>query len=295
MISIENYLDALEKELHGSDSATIRDAKSDAEEYLRSAVENMKEQNPELSYSEVVKICIEEYGAPEEIASAYKQVEEYLVPSYSPLKMREQSSFWVSTFGIVADPRAWGSLLYMLLALITGIIYFSWAVTGISLSVGLSILIFGLPVAIIFLLSVKGISFLEGRLVEGLLGVQMPRRMSFTHPGMKFIDRLKHLTSDRYTWLSILYMILQLPLGIIYFTVIVTLISLVFGVFAIPVVQALFKYPTIYIGTIHYYFPTWSYPLLIAGGIVVFLVTMHLAKIIGSIHGKFAKIMMVGN
>lgn len=208
MTSIDSYLDTLEKELHGSDPATIRDAKSDAEEYLRSAVENMKEKNPEFSYSEAVKICIEEYGTPEEIGSAYKQVEGYLVPSYPTQKKREQFSFWGDTFGIVADPRAWGSLLYMLLALITGIIYFSWAVTGISLSIGLSILIFGLPVAIIFLLSVKGISFLEGRLVEGLLGVQMPRRMSFTRPGMKFIDRLKYLTSDRYTWLSILYMIL---------------------------------------------------------------------------------------
>lgn len=75
----------------------------------------------------------------------------------------------------------------------------------------------------------------------------------------------------------------------------VTLISIVFGVFAIPIVQAIFNYPTIYIGTIHYYFPAWSYPLLIAGGIVVFLGTMHLAKAIGSAHGKFAKIMMVGS
>jgi len=295
MKSIDEYLTTLENELAGSDLATIKDARTDAEEHLQTAIENMKEQNPEMSDVEALSICIKEYGAPEEIASAYKQVEEYLVPKYPSRRKSEQVTVWGRVFGIITDPRAWGSMLYMLLALITGIIYFSWAVTGISLSIGLGILIFGIPVAIIFLISVRGISFLEGRLVEGLLGVQMPRRMAFTNPGMKWTDRLKNLTTDRYTWYSILYMILQLPLGVVYFTLMVVLVSLVLGVFAIPIVQIIFNQPTIFMNNMVYYFPVWSYPLLFAGAIVIFLGTMHLAKIIGTLHGRFAKTLLVGS
>jgi len=295
MKSIDEYLDTLEEELRGCDPATIRDARSDAEEHLRTAIDNLNDQNSEIADSEALSVSIEEYGTPEEIASAYKQVEEYLIPMYPSRKSVGRTSSWGKVFGIVADPRAWGSMLYMFLALLTGIVYFTWAITGISLSVSLSILIFGIPIAIIFLLSVRGLSFLEGRLVEGLLGVQMPRRMSFTHPDMKWIDRLKNLATDRYTWFSILYMILLLPLGVVYFTLIIVLISLSLSAFAIPIVQTIFSQPTIYINDGIYYFPVWSYPLVIVGGILIFVGTMHLSKLIGYLHGRFAKALLVGS
>ena len=295
MKSIDEYLDTLEEKLRGSDPATIKDARSDAEEHLRTAIDNLKDHNSEMSDSEALSVCIEDYGTPEEIASAYKQVEDYLIPMYPSRKSVGRTSSWGKVFGIVADPRAWGSMLYMFLSLLTGIVYFTWAITGVSLSVSLSILIFGIPVAILFLLSVRGLSFLEGRLVEGLLGVQMPRRMSFTHPDMKLIDRLKNLATDRYTWFSILYMILLLPLGVVYFTLEIVLISLALGVIAIPIVQTIFSQPTIYINSGVYYFPVWSYPFVIVGGILIFLGTMHLSKLIGYLHGRFAKALLVGS
>ena len=39
-------------------------------------------------------------------------------------------------FGVAADPRTYGALFYMVLALATGIFYFTWVVTGVSLSAG---------------------------------------------------------------------------------------------------------------------------------------------------------------
>jgi len=81
---------------------------------------------------------------------------------------------------VLADPRAYTALLYMLLSLATGTLYFTWAVTGISLSLGLAILIIGIPFAILFFASVRGISLVEGRVVEALLGERMPRRPLYT-------------------------------------------------------------------------------------------------------------------
>jgi len=68
-------------------------------------------------------------------------------------------------FGVFADPRAWGALLYLFLSLGIGIVYFTWVVLGVSLSLGLLVLIIGIPFAGLFLLSIRGIAFIEGRLV----------------------------------------------------------------------------------------------------------------------------------
>jgi hypothetical protein len=50
---------------------------------------------------------------------------------------------------------------------------------GIAISISFSLFIFGLPIAIFFLYSVRGFALLEGRIVEALLGVRMPRRPLF--------------------------------------------------------------------------------------------------------------------
>ena len=44
----------------------------------------------------------------------------------------------------------------------------TWVVTGLSLSLGLLILIVGIPLTVLFFGSVRGLALLEGRLVEAL-------------------------------------------------------------------------------------------------------------------------------
>ena len=71
---------------------------------------------------------------------------------------------------VLVDRTAWGALVYMLLSLATGILYFTWVVTGLALSIGLSILVIGIPVFVGFLASVRLLSRVERALVESLLG-----------------------------------------------------------------------------------------------------------------------------
>ncbi len=225
---IKTYLSDLKNALKGADRATVQDALADAEEHLRTALESA-EADAEAE-AEAAQAIIKEYGEADEIAQAYKNWEVNLPPALAstPAARRVQSQTASKTypgfFGVFADPRAWGGLVYMLISLVTGTLYFSWAVTGLSTSIGIMILIIGIPIAIIFLLSFRGIAFLEGRLVEALLGERMPRRASFTDSSLPWKERLKILLTGKATWLSIIYMILMLPLGIIYFSVSVTLI-----------------------------------------------------------------------
>lgn len=291
--SIEEYLHQLKTELQGSDPATIQDALSDAEEHLRVALANSRENQPEKSDEEALNSIIEQYGSPAETASAYGEVERRTVPQLSRENPKTESVV-ARFFGVYTDARAWGALLYMLIAFVTGVFYFTWAVTGFSLSVSFAIFIFGLPFALLFFISVRGLALLEGRLVEGLLGIRMPRRPLFTQQNLKWFERLKELAMDRHTWFSILYMLIQFVLGTIYFVLFVTVLSISLSFIAIPVLQELFNLPTIQVGEgVRYFFPTWSYPLLVIGGILLWTIFMNLARGIGQLHGRMAKALLV--
>ncbi len=282
--TVEEYLDALKQEMQGTDNATVQDALVDAEEHLRTALESTEDELPAI---------IEEYGTPEETAAAYAEVERRTAPALSGSATQKQTSALGRFFAIYADPRAWGALFYMFIAFVTGVIYFSWAVAGISTSISLAIFIFGLPVALLFLLSVRGIAWLEGRLVEALLGVRMPRRSLPAPQNTKLLDRIKELLKDKHTWFSIVYMIIQFALGTAYFVILVTVFALSLSGIAIPILQEVFHLPIVQNYDVYYYMPQWGYPLTIMAGILLWTTMMHIVKFIGRLHGRFAKFMLI--
>ena len=291
--SIEEYLEQLKAELKGSDAATVQDALADAEEHLRAALVALREKQPGLSEGAALDQVVDQYGSPSETAAAYAEVERRTVPQLAQANHTSNSAL-ARFFGVYADTRAWGSILYMLIAFVTGVFYFSWAVTGLATSISFALFIFGLPFALLFFLSVRGLAWLEGRLVESLLGVRMPRRPLFTQSNLKWLDRLKELAMDRHTWFSILYMFIQFVLGTFYFVVFVTILSLSLSFIAIPFLQeTLGLAPVTIADGVRYYFPTWSYPLLVFGGILLWTLFMNLARGLGQLHGRMAKAMLV--
>ena len=298
--SIEQYLSLVRKELSGCDRATVQDALSDTEEHLSMALERaILDGIPE---SDALAQVIEKYGMPEEVAKAYREIENRMVPALSSPSYAEETegiaekgerSPFRRFFGIFADSRAWGSFLYLLLSLVTGIVYFTWAVAGISLSAGLMVLIIGLPFAGLFLLSVRGIGLVEGLIVEALLGVRMPRRPLFYRKDTGWWEGFKQLVSAKHTWLSLAYMILQLPLGIIHFVVLVTLVSVSLYGLALPILQLGFDLTAIHVNGVSYYLDAWMLPLAMIAGVLLATLTMHLAKDLGRRHGALAKAMLV--
>lgn len=294
--TVDEYLEILKKNLDGCDAATTRDALSDAEEYLRNSLETARTSTSDLNEAEALGTIIEEFGTPEEFAADYRKIEARVRPAFTATyPARDSSSFLSNTIGIFADPAAWSSLLFMLVSLVTGIIYFTWAITGISLSAGLLVLIISLPFIGLFFLSVRGIALIEGRIVEALLGVRMPRRPIFVDNSIGWWARFKILASSRHTWLTMLYMILMLPLGVIYFSVFITLIALSLALFAAPLAQIFVSFPILYIGADQYYLnPTLGFISSLLGFLFA-IGTLHFAKLVGRWHGSFAKIMLVSD
>ena len=290
--TIEDYLDALKNEMKDADPALVQDAQFDAREHLTMALSATKEKQPEISDADALTSIIDGYGSPEETASAYKEVERRTSPALT--QTVKPQSFLGRFFGVYLDPRAWGALFYMLIAFVTGIFYFTWAVTGVSLSLSLMILIFGLPVALLFLISIRGLALLEGRLVEALLGIRMPRRPLFTHQGMKWLERLKALLVDRQTWMMLLYMVLQFVLGIVYFVVIVMVLSFSLAFIALPILQETLHMGAVVINDTRFFMPSWSYPLFVVGGFLLWTIFMNIVRGVGQLHGRLAKWILVG-
>ncbi|WAC64677.1 sensor domain-containing protein [Pseudoxanthomonas sp. SL93] len=288
--TIPEYLDQLRAALAGADKAMVQDAVYDAEEYLRSELA----ENPGKSEAEVIASVAGSYGAPEEVAEIYRETEVTVTRALRPPVPPKRKSLLGRFFGVAADPRTYGALFYMLLSLATGTFYFTWVVTGASLSVGLLILIIGIPLLLLFLMSVRLLSLVEGRVVEVLLGERMPRRPLYTQRDKPWMTRLKELFTDGRTWTAMLYLLLMHPLGILYFSVAITLLALSLALIAAPVAYFLpFDYVLNFGGWSLVNEAPWLLPLASVAGILLLFATLHLARLTGLFHGWLAKHLLV--
>ena len=287
--SIEQYLKALREALAGEDPSLVQDALYDAEEYLRAEVNA----HPGKTEADVLEIIATTYGAPDEVADAYRNTEQQVRAALAPPKRKEHRSLMGRFFGIYGDSRAWTSLFYMLLALATGIVYFTVAVTGLSLSVGLAILIVGIPFFLLFVGFTRVLSLAEGRLVEGLLGERMPRRPPYPQKGKPFGQRIKDMLVDWRTWTTMLYFLLMLPLGIVYFVIAVVGVSVSLSLIIGPLVALFTEHGGLYIEGV-YIVPEPAMGLVtVPLGILLLTLMLHLFRGIGTMHGGLAKHLLV--
>lgn len=291
--NVDEYLALLRKELAGSDAAVIQDALADAEEHLRTALAQARS-GSNISEADAIPAIADRYGSPQEVATAYRQMESRLPTGLGRAANAGRQSLLSRFFGVLADPRAWGALLYLFLSLWIGIVYFTWAVVGISLSVGLLVLIVGLPLLALFLLSIRGIAFIEGRLVEALLGVRMPRRRMFLDDTTGFWNKIKNLFTQRITWTALVYCILKLGLGIVYTVVFGVLLGLSVYLIALPITVWGLQMPAyVILGDTEYLATNWSIPFFFILGVLLLPATMHLVSLVGKGHGALAKLMLV--
>jgi hypothetical protein len=290
--SIDAYLKQLRDALADQDPALIQDAAYDAEEYLRAEIAS----HPDKSEADVLELIASTYGAPEEVAAAYRETEARVNAAMQPpaRPASEAAGTLARFFSVYSDPRAYTSLFFMLLALATGIVYFTIAVAGISLSVSLAFLIVGIPVFLAFIGIVRAISLGEGRLIEAMTGERMPRRPVHPGPKMSLWASIGAMLKDGRTWTTLAYFILMLPLGIIYFVIAVVGLSVGLG-FLVALPVAVLHHFDLIGASIE---PAWiaTAPALIfvgALGLLVLTTLMHGARGIGRMHAQIAKRFLV--
>jgi uncharacterized membrane protein len=292
--TVEQYLDSLRSALEGADRALIQDALYDAEEHLRAELA----QHPGDNQGDVLASIVASYGAPEEVADAYRSNEKTIQAALRTPAPRPRTSSIGRFFGVYADPRAYLSTLYMLLALVTGTIYFTFAVTGLSMSIGLAILIIGVPFFLLFVGATRLVALAEGRLVETMLGTRMPRRPVYPDRDAPFLRRIGDMLKDPRTWGTLVYFILMLPLGVFYFIFVVVGICFSIAMLVMPILILLYHMGVAGMGhlqidgSMELPHPA-LLPFISVLGLLLLTVTMHLARGIGYLHGQLAKTLLV--
>jgi uncharacterized membrane protein len=289
--TVAAYLAALRGALKGASPGLISDALADAEDHLNSEIAT----NPDKSEKDVLASVIGTYGTPEEIAEEYRSMEATIAGPFP--KQETTPSAPHGFFGVIRDPRAYGALVYMLLSLVTGTFYFVWAVTGMSLTAGLAILIIGIPFAILFIGSVRVLSHVEGRIIESLLGVRMPRRLPSASSDQTLGGRIRDALIDVRTWSSLFYMLLMLPLGIVYFVIAVVGISVSLALTFGSLFSLVTGHSHIEIDAApwleHVFHTAPGLLLAMAVGILLIFALLHVAKGVGWVHGRIAEALLV--
>src|SRR5581483_384479 len=111
--------------------------------------------------------------------------------------------------------------------------------------------------------------------------------------GKTFGARVKAMFVDPRTWSTLLYMLLKLPLGIIYFVFATIGLSLSLGLALSPLTMAIFGWGIVNINDRHYGPPLWAEPFTLVIGVVILCLTLHLARGIGRMQGALAKHFLV--
>jgi uncharacterized membrane protein len=293
--SIEQYLAALRAALAGEDPALVQDALYDAEEYLRAEVAA----NPTRNEADTLELISSTYGAPDEVAEAYRTTEKQVRTALAPPPRKAAQTAFGRFFAVYGDSRTWTALFFMLLSLVTGVFYFTLTVTGLSMSAGLIFLIVGIPFFLLFVGFTRVLALAEGRLVEGLLGQRMPRRPLYPTKGIPIFERIKQMLVDRRTWTTMFYFLLMLPLGILYFVIATVGICVGLGLIGGSIAGLLLAAGVGSGGLMlddHavFYGPSaFAAPLILVAGIVLLTAVMHLIRGIGRGHGTLAKHLLV--
>ena len=289
--TIQGFMAEVRRELSGKDPALVQDALYDVDEFLRGE----QATSPEIDEADLVERAVQKFGSPKEIAEAYGEMEENMKRAMRSPSPSLGGALFERIFGVLADPHAYGALFFMLLSLATGILYFTWAVTGVSMSMGFAILIIGIPFFLLFVASLRALALAEGRVVEALLGIRMPRRPQPAEAKGGLLERVLFWLKDRHTWTTLLYLLLKLPLGILSFIFAVTLLATSLSLLALPLAQPFFAFPLIELGERGLFVAWWLFPLFWLAALVDLVILLHGAKLFGRLQGQMAKTMLVAS
>ncbi|MBD0280949.1 MAG: sensor domain-containing protein [Thermoleophilaceae bacterium] len=135
----------------------------------------------------------------------------------------------------ILDRRTYGRIAYLLLALPLGIVESTFLVTAISFGVGTAVTLIGIPVLIGTVYAWRWMAGVERSLIGALTGIHIPSPYRAEPAGASWWDGLKARLADPATWKDLLFLLLQLPLGIASFVIVVCVLCASLGSVLAPV------------------------------------------------------------
>jgi len=134
------------------------------------------------------------------------------------------------------------NLIYLLLSLPIGILYFVVLITGFSLGAGLLITLIGIPILVAMIFVTYILGDLDRKMTSLLLGVNIakPEARPSNDDSARaiLVAQLKSLQF----WKELGYLLLKMPLGVISFTITIVLVAVSLAFIAAPFILTYFPY-----------------------------------------------------
>jgi hypothetical protein len=138
-------------------------------------------------------------------------------------------------FSVLGEKETYLNLVYILFAFPLSVIYLTLTITGLSLSIGLLILIAGLFVFIGTLIMTQGFRWLDIQLTRIFLGMIIPIEKK-APPAPGFPNFLKHHLGAGSNWKRfIYYLFIKFPMDAIIWTVAIAFIAVTLHLLMAPV------------------------------------------------------------
>ena len=138
---------------------------------------------------------------------------------------------------VVRQPRSYINLFYLFLAFPLGTMYFVLLVTGLSVGLSTLIIWIGVPILGLMGLASWGLTAMEREMAIHWLGIAVPPMSTRVLPeNANLWTRTKSYLGNPTLWKGLVYLFVKFPFGIFSFTLVVTLVSLSFGLALEPLV-----------------------------------------------------------
>ena len=140
--------------------------------------------------------------------------------------IEQQNLDWIQAiFKVVWEPQTYLNILYLLVSFPLGVVYFVFLVTGFALGIGLAIIWIGLPILILMILAVYGLTGFERILAIHMLGQEIDSLRDVL-PQESAWQWLKGVLTTPATWKGMGFLLLKFPFGLFSFVAAVTVLAI---------------------------------------------------------------------
>ncbi|MFD0589943.1 sensor domain-containing protein [Paenibacillus sp. GCM10027627] len=192
--------------------------------------------------------------------------------------------------GVLFNPKTYAAILYFVLSLPLGIIYFTVMVTGLALSIGLMPIFIGIPLFFGVAKLLDGIVKFEQSLVRLFLGLPISTTSATynqqSEAGQNWLKRMARRFKSGLFIRNLLLILLKFVTGIVFFVITVTALSLGLGLLSLPIVHVILmkeiQVDILEDSLFSYFQIDWTYNqqyiLYVVLGIVFFLISLHIVN-----------------
>ncbi|MCL4561834.1 MAG: sensor domain-containing protein [Chloroflexi bacterium] len=207
--------------------------------------------------------------------------------------MASNPSFLARFFGVALRGQTYLNALYLLLSFPLGIIYFVFLLTGLSVGFPLVIIWIGLVILLAVYLVWYALIAFERQMAIWLLQEKIPPMTREDLSGKSLWGKFTATLANPVTWKGLVYLIAKFPLGILSFSVLVSLVAISASLIGAPFYYHWVQ-PQIDLGgsTLWVVSTLPEALLLFVVGIFVALVSMHILNGLAWVSGKFARYML---